>query len=179
MKLTQALVRELLDYDPETGVLTWRERDRKWFKTDRAWKSWNTRYAWETAGCLTAHGYVSLAVFGKFYMAHRLAYLWMTGAWPEEVDHENHNRADNRWANLRSVTRASNLRNKTRYRVNTSGVTGVYWHSSHKKWQVSISVGGGVLTHVGYFTDKADAIAARKAAENANGFHPNHGQVAA
>lgn len=172
------LVREFLDYDRETGALTWRERDRRWFKTERAWRIWNTRFAGKAAGAPDAKGYLRISIFRISYKAHRLAYLIVTGEWPPaQIDHENHVRSDNRWANLRPATNVENGRNVSLCARNTSGATGVHWHRGCRKWCAQINV-SGVSRHLGLFTSKDAAIAARKVAEIDLGFHENHGKSA-
>lgn len=113
-ELTQEIVRELLDYNPETGAFTWRPRDRKWFKTDRATKIWNARFPKTRAGS-TKHGeYTRIQLHNRMYHAHRLAHLWMTGSWPaQQIDHRDRDRTNNRWTNLRPATRSQNRVNRT------------------------------------------------------------------
>ena len=81
----------------------------------------------------------------KFY-AHRLAWLWMTGRWPNGViDHANNDTTDNRWSNLRDATSSENGRNKGQQRNNTSGFTGAYWANDRKRWFSRIDKRGGYL----------------------------------
>ena len=114
LKPTQAVVRELLDYSPMTGNFRWKRRKRKWFKSYRDWNAWNTRYAGKRA--FTTGGpklYSQGDIFGTAFPAHRIAFLWMTGRWPEpETDHINGIRNDNRWSNLREVTVSQNQLNR-------------------------------------------------------------------
>jgi len=177
MELTQAIIRELTDYDPETGILTWRVRDRRWFKSDANWKAWNRKYSEKSAGSPAGQElYLRCAIFGRFYRVHRIIWMWMTGDWPaHEIDHKNHDRADNRWCNLRAVTGAENKKNRPRQKNNSSGTPGVFWASREQKWVAAIKV-SGKRRHLGYFTDKSIAISKRKAAEIKYGFHPNHGR---
>ena len=92
-------IRDLLGYDPETGLFT-RKVQRGKHKEG------------EIAGCLNAKGYVEIKACGKIYEAHRLAHLFMTGSWPsEQIDHVNHIKSDNRWSNLREASRAQNTQN--------------------------------------------------------------------
>lgn len=176
MELTQFLVRELLDYDPETGALTWRMRGQKWFSSARAWKAWNNRFADHvTATAQGTYGYLLVGVLGRKYRTHRLIWLWMMGDWPtDQIDHLNHNRADNRWCNLRLVTHAENGKNQSIRVTNTSGAMGVWWDSKRNSWQAYIDASGRRI-HLGRYTTKTDAIIARKAAERAHGYHENHG----
>ena len=108
------------------------------------------------------------------YFTHRLAFLYMTGSIPKEVDHINHVKPDNRWKNLRAANRIINGRNRSMHCDNTSGVTGVYWHKKKGKWQAGIRVNDKRI-YLGVFKHLEDATAARKTAEARYGFHPNHG----
>jgi hypothetical protein len=91
------------------------------------------------------------------------------------IDHEDGNGLNNRWENLRDVTRLENMRNRRKYKNNTSGVVGVVWNKARGKWQVQIKV-KGTLIFLGYFVNKDDAIKARKKADIKYGFHKNHGE---
>ena len=173
--ITQDLVKELLHYNHKTGVFTWKERALKWFKSERSQKIWNSRYSGKETGYHNSHiGYVMITLFNKSYYAHRLAFLYMVNEMPEQVDHINHDRTDNRWPNLRQSSMAGNRLNMSKSKANTSGTTGVYWNSDLSKWQVKIGVEGKSL-HVGVFDDLDDAIAARMDANKKYNFHPNHG----
>ena len=169
------LLRELLDYDPQTGDIKWRPRGGKYFSTDRVTKAWNSRYAGKVASNLTVYGYRSVSILGKSRYAHRVSWAIYTGEWPSgPIDHINHDRADNRIANLRDATREINNRNATKRSDNTSGVTGVTWDKQHGKWLVQIASEGRNLK-IGRFVDFYAAVAARVAAQQALGYHENHG----
>lgn len=102
-------------------------------------------------------GYVRLAFKGKVYSAHRLAYLFMGEPEPIEVDHINRRRSDNRWANLRSVSRQENMQNKTAYRnKTTSRLAGVCFYKATKKWKAQIQVAGHKIG-LGYFLTELEA----------------------
>ncbi|MCK4792503.1 MAG: HNH endonuclease [Desulfobacteraceae bacterium] len=161
--LTQKELKEVLNYNLETGELVWRI-------------SRGTRKAGDIAGTLNALGYVVIRIKGKLYLAHRLAWFIEHGRWPKEIDHINHGKADNRWVNLREITHQENMMNQPLRKSNTSGVCGVDWHKRDNKWRSKIMIDGKTL-HLGYFTDKLDAITARKEAENKYGFHENHGEI--
>lgn len=113
-ELTQSDLHRFLSYDQETGIFRWlvsKPRAR----------------AGDVAGYAGGGGYLRVQVAGKSYALHRLAFLYVEGAMPnEEVDHINRDRHDNRFANLRKIAKAANLRNKGVYRNSTSGLTGVY-----------------------------------------------------
>jgi hypothetical protein len=161
-------LRQRLRYEPETGKLYWREHPS--MPTH-----WNTRYAGAEAFTADFKGY-RLGTFGyKRYLAHRVAWALHHGQWPSDsLDHVNHNPADNRIENLREAPHSDNMKNMRMHRTNTSGATGVYWFARYQKWMASIKA-DGVQHFLGYFADKQDAIAARKAAETRYGFHANHG----
>src|SRR5690606_16380357 len=97
--------------------------------------------------------------------AQNAAWLYMTGEWPTFiVDHENRQRADNRWENLRPATDQENARNAKLSKRNTSGIKGVMWYRRHSKWVASIRVDRKLL-HLGYFPTIEEAAIARRAAE--------------
>ncbi len=152
--LTKERLDELLAYDPETGWFTWRVRTS------------NRVRVGATAG--TPHyrrGYILVRIDGRRYSAHRLAFLTMTGCWPEdEVDHINGDPADNRWTNLRQATHLENGRNLRKMRNNTSGVTGVFWSTQYGKWCSEITAARKKI-QLGYCTAFDEAVSARRAAE--------------
>lgn len=150
--LTVDRVRELLRYDLETGVFTWR-RTAGPAKTGAA-----------VRGEVTESGYLRIVVDGCRARAHRLAWFYVYGAWPEgEVDHINGNRMDNRIANLRVCSRSENSKNRRLSRSNTSGFKGVHWHKRLGKWVAKIKVDGRHV-HLGCFGSPGEAFAAYKAA---------------
>lgn len=154
--LTQDRLKELLHYDPGTGVFVWRVN-----------RTWSVR-AGDVAGKKHHSGYWNLFVDGKWLMAHRAAWLYSYGTWPTaDIDHINRIRDDNRLCNLREANRAENCQNQPVRRNNRSGVTGVLWHKAANKWVAQISI-NRKLKHLGVFDTKDEAIAARKAAELAN-----------
>ena len=169
------LAREFFDYDKTTGILTHRIRDQKHFKTERAFKTWNTRYSNTQAGYVNKAGYLRVGVFDVNYWVHRIIWLWVHGEMPKHIDHINGIPSDNRVENLRSVTHKENHKNQVIPRSNTSGVMGVSWHKLTKKWQSNISI-NGKNTYLGLFSDKNEAIKARKQAEIEQGYHENHGR---
>lgn len=177
------MLRKLLDYDPETGILTWKLRDVSMFRdapnrtATHACNRWNAQHAGKPAfSGDTQFGHRRGRILGSFIMAHRVAWAMHHGQWPvDQIDHINGDPADNRIENLRDVPGKTNARNKPRYKTNKTGVAGVYWHNSAKLWGASISH-GGKQRHLGCFADINDAISARKTAEIACGYHKNHGR---
>ncbi len=165
--ITQDQLKEVLHYCPETGIFTWlvggKGRPGKGIKAggilyDKSGKT-----------------YRILRVHNRLYRQHRLAFLYMTGEFPEnEVDHIDGNGCRNVWANLRAVTGLENRKNKRKPANNSSGVVGVCWCRRSRKWHSQIMCAGH-NKHLGYFHSKEDAIVARKAAEVLYGYHENHG----
>lgn len=183
-ELTQEIIRELLDYDPETGVMTWKERDGEWFKSDRDCKAWNARWAGREAGSCRAtranYGYArkELVILHTTYLYHRVIWLWMTGEWPKDhIDHINRDATDNRWRNLRLTDACGNNLNKSMYRNNSSGFSGVLWRKDRKRWEAAVRV-GGKIHHLGCFVED-DLESAAKAVEDfrrEHGFSEDHGK---
>ena len=129
-------LREILDYAPDTGIWTWRGNGRQ---PNGA-----------VAGTGHPGGYRQILINGFWYLAHRLAWLYMTGEWPPaDLDHVNRNRSDNRWINLRVATRSLNCANRPQQTNNTSGLKGVTWSTFHRKWQAQIQI-DGKKRHLGY-----------------------------
>ena len=182
--VTAAQLRELLRYEPESGKLFWRPRPPSMFfgnadcGVQGSAKAWNTRYAGrETFANTNRYGYLKGKILRITCLAHRVAWALYHGEWPSgQIDHINGVRTDNRISNLRCVSHTENQRNQKRSRRNTSGCTGVFWHSRTSKWCARIGVNSRSID-LGLFENKEAAIAARKAAERQYGFHPNHGEV--
>ena len=171
--LTQAILKALLHYDPETGLFTWLPRDVSWFPSLHQCKVWNANYAGKDAGCINAQGYISITLLLKALRAHRLAWLYVYGEWPPcHLDHINHVRTDNRICNLRGASHQINGMNTSMYRRNTSGVTGVSLKDGFWIAQININK---KRKYLGRSKDKDEAIALRKQAEIEHGYHPNHG----
>ncbi|TFH85262.1 hypothetical protein EQG41_18285 [Billgrantia azerbaijanica] len=183
MKVTPEIVRELLHYDPETGAFTWRERDRRWFKSGRDCRAWNTRYAGNRAGrvWIGRYGYQSrmVGLLGWKSYEHHLAWMWMTDEpLPEQVDHKNRDGRDNRWCNLRASTVTENGRNQSLSRRNTSGTIGVTWDRRAGMWKAQCRI-DGQQQNLGNFHDIEEARCVAREFRAAHGFDPGHGQQVA
>jgi len=178
--LTQEVLKELLHYNPDTGIFTWKYRGRQWFKSERSCNTFNTKHAGQVTGYTTAarnKPYLIIGILGVNMLAHRLAFLYMDGVLPcEEVDHINGNGCCNIWSNIRLADKAENAKNRRIPTHNTSGVIGVCWHKATNKWIANITV-DQKRKHLGVFEDICDASSARKQAEIKYKFHTNHGQV--
>lgn len=176
--LTCEEVRELLTYHEDSGLFYWNHRPRKWFDSDRLWKAWNTRHSGNLAGSKTANGYWGLKINHRSFQAHRVAWLYVYGDWPNnEIDHINQIKTDNRIRNLRDVSNSENAKNKGSMKSNSSGVSGVDfvdWKKYGKpRWRARISADGR-SRHIGYFDSKEEAVKARNQAKIEHGFHSNH-----
>lgn len=119
--LTVERVRELLDYNPETGVFVWKPRQESAFKTKRAYSVFEAAFSGKEAGSADRGGYILIRVDGVLYKAHRLAWLYVTGSWPKfEIDHIDGSTSNNAWGNLRDVEATVNCQNKRRPQSNSS-----------------------------------------------------------
>ena len=154
---TQERLKELLHYDPETGVFTWRNTGR------------GRSNANGVAGTTNAKGYRYICVDSSTHRAHRLAYLYVHGEMPDGLlDHKDQDPGNNRIANLRPATKSQNGLNRGPQTNNISGHTGVHWDKGSQKWKAYIYI-DGKHRHLGLFTNILDAVAARKEAEIALG----------
>lgn len=127
--LTQAELKEKLHYEPETGAFTWKTK-RRGIKVCGV------------AGTYS-HKYIAIMVNYRRYLAHRLAWLYMTGTFPDNhVDHINGDRADNRWRNLRQATRSENICNSKLRSNNRLGFKGVSKESKGAKYRIRIEKNG-------------------------------------
>ena len=143
--LTVEDVKELWEYDPKTGNFIW--------KVDRSFR----KIKCKIAGTTHPSGYVYLIFKRSRYSAHRVAWLWMTGEWPEDqIDHINRIRDDNRWKNLREATASQNLANYDKPKDNTSGFRGVDFAKKKNKWRARIMINGKRI-ELGYFNTAKEA----------------------
>jgi hypothetical protein len=156
--IDSTLLREILKYDPDTGLFTWQKKICK------------RTVIGNSAGCLR-NGYITINLFGKRYQAHRLAFIYMYGHCNlQDVDHINGIKNDNRIVNLRLATRAENKQNRISIQPNNkSGYTGVDWHKSSNSWRATITT-MRQQKHLGLFQTSEEAYAAYVAAKRA--LHP-------
>jgi hypothetical protein len=156
--LTQERLKELLSYDPETGVFVWVARPSTRIKIG------------DPAGYFRPDGYHQIKINGAMFISHRLAWLYMTGAFPpDQIDHIDRNPANNRFANLRAVTNSENMHNLGKYKNNKSGFKGVCYHKQQKKWVAQIQL-NSVNKYLGRFSTPEEASAAYLAAQRI--YHP-------
>lgn len=127
------------------------------------------------AGSFDAHGYGQVKVDGVLYKEHRLVWFYVTGTWPkDQIDHANHDRRDNRFANLREVNNMANHLNRPMQSSNTSGFVGVSFCPRTKCFEAYITVNKKRIG-LGMHKTVEAAASARAAANELYGFHPNHG----
>ena len=165
--ITQERLKEVLEYNPETGDFVWCELPRRGVKSGSI--------AGSKLPNNSGNGYLAIRVDSKLCMAHRLAFLYMNGSLPEkgeQVDHIDGNGLNNSWENLRIVTPAGNLRNQKLYSNNKSGYCGVAWTPENGKWRVRIE-----NKHYGYFHNILDAALMAASAYEKLGYHSNHGSI--
>lgn len=127
-RVTQEFLRKTFEYNPETGEWKW---NIKFISRGRLSKRYGKR-----VGCISpSNGYWYISIGNRTYQSSRLAFLYMEGYLPEnQVDHINRIRHDDRWCNLRHVSASCNNRNVLTRKTNTSGITGVCYHKTEKKW---------------------------------------------
>jgi len=162
MKITQELVKKLFLYIPITGSFTWRVDRSRGVKVG------------DIAGTINTSGYLITAINSDKYLCHRLIWLYMTGDWPDQTDHLDHDRLNNKWNNLRSVTKSGNSRNLSLFKNNKSGITGVRFKKQVNRWRATIWINGKGKALI-QTNDFFEACCRRKAAEHKYGFHKNHG----
>jgi hypothetical protein len=157
-----------LTVDFDNGILTWRPREG----TDRLTKTWNTKHAGQQAFTYQrTDGYFVGAILNHIYRAHRVILAMALGYWPDEGDHINGVRSDNRLINLREVDSAGNKQNMAIRSDSPLGVHGVQFIPDRGLYMARLS-----QKFIGYFATKTEAIAARLEAEKAAGYHQNHGR---
>lgn len=160
-ELTQAYLKEFFGYDADTGDWT---RTKKTKKCKRYGPDWE----------ISSWGYLTISLQGRTWGIHRLIWLREYGYWPNQIDHINHDPADNRLCNLRNANPLINQRNRRLGKNNTSGHFGVHWINRDQVWIAKIKLPHKSL-YLGRFQNKDKAIIARKEAEKKYGFHENHG----
>ncbi len=147
--LTSEKLRQILDYNPETGDFVW--------KKTLSSKNLNGK----NAGKINSHGYRSIKINRKDYLAHRLAWLFIYDGWPPQfIDHINGNRLDNRICNLRNATYSVNNRNRTKAKG---------FQKVGNKFRARIVIDDRTI-HLGMFETEKEANFAYLSAKNK--FHP-------
>ena len=166
-KLTQSELKELLHYDPDTGVFTWKVQKSHKLPGSLAGSRFKDcrKYYWR------------IGINGKSHQAHRLAWLYVYGEFPKGViDHIDHDSLNNRVSNLRDVDMSINLKNAKLYSNNHTGINGVTYCPERRNFKVTMSIDRKCKT-VGRYNDFFEACCCRKSAEYLHGYHENHGRV--
>ncbi|MCD2451655.1 HNH endonuclease [Methylicorpusculum oleiharenae] len=146
--LTQERLKELLRYDPETGMFTWLASPANSVKVGAI------------AGSVNGKGYIHIKINSKTYRAHRLAFFYHFGRWPKnDVDHMNGVKTDNRIENLRDANKSENQQNRGVQSNNTSGYMGVSYDKRKKKWKAEIMI-NRKTNRLGRFSTPEEAHAA-------------------
>jgi hypothetical protein len=151
-------LRSRIDYNPMTGILTWKNGK---LKGKRAFNS------------LQTEGYLQGAFEYQKFLAHHVAWAIYYGEWPKSIDHENHDREDNSILNLRLATAHENGQNLSKSWRGTEQI-GVTWNKRDRVWQAHITYKTRLM-NLGQFKEYEDAVKRVKAAHFLYGFHANHG----
>jgi hypothetical protein len=162
--LTADQLRAILDYEPDTGLFIW-----------KALPSAEKKNTWagRRAGCRkkgAGHDYIVIRINYQLYRAHRLAFLWMTGKWPEfEGDHIDGDGTNNQWLNLRDATSSQGKMNTRKRSDNTSGYKGVWFEKRRNHWIAQIEADGQRIYIGAYPTPEAAKLARDAAADLLHG----------
>lgn len=144
-----------LSYNPDTGIFTWKKSPSNAVKKD------------DIAGAITNNGYIRISIRGKNAFAHRLAWLWYHKE-IDKIDHINHNRADNRLINLRSVSHTENQKNQTKG-WGKSGFMGITTRNRKRKYQLNVAG-----NYIGSYYTLEEALHYREKEYNRLNYHCNH-----
>lgn len=180
--LNRDYLEECFEYNGDTGQLIWKERPAYHFKNSGRERYWNRRYASCVAGSVQrtkrGHEYIGVKVNGEFHKAHRLIWIMSFGNSPVGViDHIDGNALNNKINNLRDVSHSINSRNTKVSARNETGIIGVYWLKSKRRWQSKITDVNGKRKALGLTDDFFEACCRRKSAELSMNYHKNHGRA--
>lgn len=166
--LTIDRLKELVSYDPITGLFS-RLKDFN-----------NNARVDSKVGHQRCDNYIQIRIDSSFYLAHRLAWFYMNGKWPDKlIDHINGNRSDNRLCNLREATLEQNKHNELLRKTNSSGAKGVSWDKRRQKWNAKVW-SNNKCYNLGCFADiELAELVASSAREKLHGEFANHGGKAA
>lgn len=153
--LTLERLKELLSYNPEDGNFTFLTNVRGYLRKGK------------TAGSVDKNGYLTARIDGPNYFLHRLAWLYMTGQWPKDViDHIDCNPINNRFANLRDISRGQNQQNRRRAEIGSkSGLLGAHYRARDNNWIAHIKAANCKMKYLGTFNTPEEAHAAYVAAK--------------
>ncbi len=157
--ITQKRLKEVLDYDPETGIFTWKIKISDCINLG------------SIAGTKHNTGYIIIGIDNKNYLAHRLAWFYIYGKWPKkDIDHKDQIKHHNWKSNLRDKSHSFNLRNCGNHKHNKSGVKGVSYVKQSSNWRADINI-NKKNTYLGSFDDFDGAVLARYKAERKANWH--------
>ena len=160
-ELSVQYVRDRLSYCPESGEFRWKSHRYK-------------RLIGKQAGTYVSCGYLSISLFKKRRLAHRLAWLIMTGSMPEDqIDHIDGDPSNNKWSNLRPASQSENNQNRAKGGArsdNPSRFIGVYWVKGRSVWCAKIKIPGGKRLYLGSFSSEEEAADAYAKAKSV--YHP-------
>ena len=150
MTLSQEELQSILEYDPMTGILRWKENRSNIVKGS-------------VAGCVSKAGYKVVNIKSKTYFVHRIIWIILFGNIPTDffIDHINGKKTDNRLENLRLATNSQNQQNRPAPKNSSSGYRGVTWHKSVSKWMARICINRKRQT-IGFFDSAEEAYNAYK-----------------
>lgn len=160
-------LRQVLEYNPETGIFIWKNRSVDMFidgkqSAHQSCSSWNAKYANRIASGYQSKGYVYIGINSRNFLAHRVAWKFYYGDEPPRyIDHIDGNKKNNAIKNLREATQSQNNANSKKFKNNTSGYKGIIWDKSRNKWQVKVQFEGKTI-HFGRFNDLESAIKIHK-----------------
>lgn len=154
---TQEYLKECFDYNPETGILTWKERPLYHFSGKKAYNWFNSCFTNKELRNTNEYGYVYVTINKKLYLVHRIIWMLIYNEHPDTIDHINGITDDNRLCNLRNVTQEQNMRNIKLPRHNNSGYMGA--SKLGKRWRSRINIGDEEIL-IGVFDTKEEAALA-------------------
>jgi hypothetical protein len=169
--IPHALVKETFSYNEATGDLSYKKDVSKKFKAGQP-----AGYKANFKSGSKVYIFVKVPGYNAVVLAHRLIWFLVTGEWPDCIDHIDRDGCNNRFRNLRNVSRTENQRNRRIPKNNTSGVCGVTFNVKAQKWLATIR-GNNSTVYLGAFENIEDAKLARKSAEKEYGYHYQHGNV--
>jgi hypothetical protein len=175
-------LRQLIRYDRETGKLFWLRRPIDGLTSYKKSNTilWNARYAdREALTAIGRKGHLNGTIMSVGVRAHHVVWCLEYGYWPEQIDHDDRNPANNQLANLKEVTTRQNCKNRRFPINNKSGHVGIRPSKSGKRWIALIGNNRDSKMHIGTFDTIELAIAARRAREIELNYHPNHGRKSA